>query len=81
MLSCHSSDDPKWYFDYTIKEPISRDNPLILNNVKSSNGGNYFCYGSYKDKKRHFLASATLEIYGKFFFHYICICCDVCDKY
>ena len=66
-LYCESSKYHIWFFRFTIKDPISRDNPLTLVSVNSSMTGNYFCLGTYEDKETNFLAYSNIKVYGKVF--------------
>ena len=63
------SDDVKWYYEkiqyLPISTPISFHNKYQMYNVKNGNSGNYFCYGKYRENSKHFLAKATLTVYGK----------------
>ena len=63
------SDDVKWYFEKTkyfpMSTPISFHNKYHIEQVMVDNSGTYFCYGKYPENSKHFLAKATLTVYGK----------------
>ena len=63
------SDDIKWYFEklkyFPTSTPISTYKNYHIRQVTNVNSGNYFCYGKYPDNSKHFLAKATLTVYGK----------------
>ena len=63
------SDDVKWYYEKRNINPMSTPISLLSNyqidDVIIKDFGNYFCYGKYPEKSKHFLAKATLRIYGK----------------
>ena len=71
-LQCHNAENIKWYFE-KIKfkpetPPISDGNTLVIDSIKSRNGGTYFCYGKYVDKPTHFLAKSQIKVYGEVLF-------------
>ena len=67
-FSCNTWDPPKWYHNTFKTEPMvsgGLTNELVLNNLHSQNGGDYYCYGSYHEDSHFFLAKATLKVYSK----------------
>ena len=67
-FKCDSSGTVSWYFEPSADNPITF--PLFWNKrlnlfaVEPKDIGYYFCYGTYSDNKRHFLAKAELKLYG-----------------
>lgn len=64
-LGCFSYGDTKWYYKTTTSEPISSINTITFEDAELRNGGDYYCYGLYPNKQKHFLAKRTLKVYGK----------------
>ena len=65
-FSCEAADTVQWYMKImrsnTYQEPQS--NLLTVNPVKLKHSGYYYCYGRYLKKRKHFIARATLKVYG-----------------
>ena len=63
------SDDVKWYYERKKTNPMSTPLSLVnkyqIEDVVIKDSGNYFCYGKYPENSKHFLAKATLTVYGK----------------
>ena len=69
---CKSSGFTRWYFHGSNphQEPrlLKTDSSLSIYPLDLNNGGIYSCYGTYNHSLKHFLATSTLRIYGKFYF-------------
>ena len=67
-LTCQS-DDVQWFYEnikyLPTSSPISFHNTYRIDQVTVDNSGTYFCYGKYPETSKHFLAKATLTVYGK----------------
>ena len=63
-LQC-DTDHPYWFFKTPMGQSIySLEDVIILDNVTLKDNGDYYCYGSYRDREGHFLAKATVKVYG-----------------
>ena len=65
ILQCQSVSDNRWYYRSPIDRVVTRSNVLRINPVEFYHNGDYYCYGSYIDSSSHFLAKATVKVYGK----------------
>ena len=65
ILNCQSSHDTLWFHNSLNKQPISSSNDLVIASISLDNSGYYYCYGSYKTNKAHFLAQTMVQYYSK----------------
>ena len=64
-IFCLSFYRTKWYFNSKKSKPIAEgEETLSLKNVQEHNVGDYYCYGTYENSKKTFLAKKTLTVYG-----------------
>lgn len=67
-LQCYSNGDTRWFF---VKSPtipevlISKKNIIIFYPASLQSNGDYWCYGLYNHTDEHFIASASVKVYGK----------------
>jgi len=69
-FTCKSWDEPLWFFNTTVSEPLDNDrmNIIRFKNLQSSHSGLYYCYGSYDDDSTFFIAKAELLVISKYIF-------------
>jgi len=63
-FECFSKGNVRWYHRSSFHNILSRDQRLIIPRVEITKGGDYFCYGTYTNKPKKFLAAAILQVYG-----------------
>lgn len=62
---CLSSGATYWYHKSIKTNPISQSNPMKLTELTGEDSGSYFCYSSYSNVDKHFVAKAIMNVYGK----------------
>ena len=67
-LTCHSSGETRWFFNYKYTESIHNGSVLVIESVRNNNSGVYYCYGQYHKKFKYFLAKAKVYIMGELTF-------------
>ena len=67
VLNCLSYHEVLWFHKDRKTESFSRINTLVIYPVTLKDGGYYYCYGSYENK-RHFIARIKVQVYGMFCF-------------
>lgn len=65
IFKCLSDGDGLWFFKSLTSIEFSKAKILRIKKVNITLTGNFYCYGKYFNKKLHFLAKATLKVYGK----------------
>ena len=67
-IVCNSNGNTKWFHTYLSSLPVLYDdNKYLIKSAHQNQEGNYYCYGKYKNTKRHFLAKTLIKVYGKQF--------------
>ena len=68
-IECKNANNIVWFYEshkYSpINGPISKGAVYLIKNIKSTQTGNYFCYGKYNNKDTKFLAKTSLRVFGK----------------
>ena len=72
VFICDSAGPTKWFYEsgslHSNAQPISTNNNVLrIDRVTYMDGGLYQCYGSYDQSLDHFVAMATLRVYGESF--------------
>ena len=65
-LFCDSYWGIKWFFEEerNVYKEIWTSTRYNINQASLKDIGWYYCYGSYKEKNKHFIAKLYLKVYG-----------------
>lgn len=64
-FKCKSMGITKWYFKDISTQPLSYSTNLMIPGVNWQHEGDYYCFGSYRNKFKYFVAKTTLKVYSK----------------
>ena len=67
-FECKNAKHIMWFYEsYKYNpnsKPISKKAIYLKRNIKSTDTGNYFCFGKYKDKDRTFFSKTSIRVFG-----------------
>ena len=69
VITCSSLGDTRWFFtkkkENPTSKPISHNIQFTINSVQYKHGGFYYCYGFPPGFLKHFMAVATVVVFGE----------------
>jgi len=68
-FQCSRGKNIMWFYEShkfnPSSPPISKKSIYQKNHIKSTDSGNYFCFGYYKDNDKTFFSKTSIRVFGK----------------